>query len=188
VEGRRPAGRPAVDRLAAFRDPGTGRWLVRREEVLRFAADRLPPTVVIGYDLVCSAPKSVSLLWAFADAGLRADIAAAFDAAVDAAVGYLDRHAAVGTVGGANRPGLGLAVASYRHEVSRADEAHRPAHALDHRHRRKGASRRRQPQTQPRHHRHHPRPLPPGAYTIDVTGLGPNSPVAPVSSDLLVWG
>ena len=30
-------------------------------------------------------------------------------------------------------------------------------------------------------------PLPPGAYTIDVTGLNPASPVAPVSSDVLVW-
>jgi hypothetical protein len=30
-------------------------------------------------------------------------------------------------------------------------------------------------------------PLPPGAYTIDVTGLNPASPVAPVSSDVLTW-
>ena len=29
--------------------------------------------------------------------------------------------------------------------------------------------------------------LPPGAYTIDVAGLNPASPVAPVSSDVLVW-
>jgi hypothetical protein len=29
--------------------------------------------------------------------------------------------------------------------------------------------------------------LAPGAYTIDVTGLGPGSPITPVSSDILVW-
>ncbi len=125
---RRPPGRPAVDRLAAWREAGSGRWLVRRGEVLRFAAARVPPTVVIGFDLVCSAPKSVSVLWAFADEPLRADIAAALDAGVDAALAYLERHAAVGTVGGRNRPGLGLAAASYRHEVSRADEAHLHVH------------------------------------------------------------
>src|SRR6266536_2505198 len=129
VDGdRRPAGRPAGDRLRAWKEPRSGRWLVRREEVVRFAAARVPPTVVIGYDLVCSAPKSVSLLWAFADDALRADIAAALDAGVNAAIGYLERHAAVGTVGGRNRPGLGLAAASYRHEVSRADEAHLHVH------------------------------------------------------------
>jgi conjugative relaxase-like TrwC/TraI family protein len=125
---RRPAGRPVGDRLRARKEPTSGRWLVRREEVARFAAAREPPTVVIGYDLTCSAPKSVSLLWAFADDRLRADIAAALDAGVDAALGYLERHAAVGTVGGWNRPGLGLAAVSYRHEVSRADEAHLHVH------------------------------------------------------------
>ena len=31
-------------------------------------------------------------------------------------------------------------------------------------------------------------PLPPGAYTIDVSGLNQTSPVAPVSSDVLIWG
>jgi pimeloyl-ACP methyl ester carboxylesterase len=29
--------------------------------------------------------------------------------------------------------------------------------------------------------------LPPGAYTVDVTGLDPSSPLAPVSSDLIIW-
>jgi conjugative relaxase-like TrwC/TraI family protein len=86
--------------------------------------------VVIGYDLVCAAPKSVSLLWAFGDDALRADIAAAMDAGVDAAIGYLERHAAVGTLGGPNRTSLGLAIASYTHEVSRADEAHLHVHNI----------------------------------------------------------
>ncbi|HET9656317.1 MAG TPA: hypothetical protein VFP72_13250, partial [Kineosporiaceae bacterium] len=29
--------------------------------------------------------------------------------------------------------------------------------------------------------------LPPGAYTIDVTGTAPGSPIAPVSSDVIIW-
>jgi alpha-beta hydrolase superfamily lysophospholipase len=29
--------------------------------------------------------------------------------------------------------------------------------------------------------------LPPGGYTIDVTGVSPGNPIAPVSSDLLIW-
>jgi hypothetical protein len=29
--------------------------------------------------------------------------------------------------------------------------------------------------------------LGPGAYTIDVSGEGPLSPFAPVSSDILIW-
>jgi conjugative relaxase-like TrwC/TraI family protein len=125
---RRPAGRPAADRLRAWRDEASRQWLVRGEEVARFAAARVPPAVVVGFDLVCSPPKSVSLLWAFGDDRLRADIAAALDAAVHATLAYLERHGAVGTVDGANRPGLGLAAASYRHDVSRADEAHLHVH------------------------------------------------------------
>jgi hypothetical protein len=29
--------------------------------------------------------------------------------------------------------------------------------------------------------------LAPGAYTVSVTGLQPSSPIAPVSTDVLVW-
>ena len=29
--------------------------------------------------------------------------------------------------------------------------------------------------------------LPPGAYTVDVTGLHPGAPIAPVSSTTLIW-
>jgi conjugative relaxase-like TrwC/TraI family protein len=110
------------------KDPESGRWLVRREELERFIAERQPPTVVLGYDLTCSAPKSVSLLWAFGDEQLRADIAVALNAGVEATIGYLERYGTVGTVGGRNRPGLGLAAASYRHDVSRAAEAHLHVH------------------------------------------------------------
>jgi conjugative relaxase-like TrwC/TraI family protein len=118
------------DYLRAFRSRSGRRWLVERAEVARFMGERQPPTVVIGYDLTCSAPKSVSLLWAFGDQTLRDDVAAALDAGVDAAIGYLEQHAVVGTVGRRNRPGLGLAVASYRHEISRSEEAHLHLHNI----------------------------------------------------------
>jgi hypothetical protein len=110
--------------------PRGGRWLVPRAESERFAAERRPPTVVMGYDLTCAAPTSVSLLWAFGDDRIRAAVLAALDAGVEAALGCLERHAAVGTVGGRTQPGLGLAAACYRHEVSRADEAHLHAHVV----------------------------------------------------------
>jgi conjugative relaxase-like TrwC/TraI family protein len=122
--------RPVRDRLRAIRDPETGKWLVPRAELARFMTEREPPTVVIGYDLTCAVPKSVSLLWAFGDESLRKDIAAALDAGVEAALAYLERHATFGTVGGKNRPGLGLAVASYRHELSRAEEPHLHDHNI----------------------------------------------------------
>jgi conjugative relaxase-like TrwC/TraI family protein len=122
--------RPPRDHLHARRDPETGRWMVPREELARFMTEREPPTVVIGYDLTCAVPKSLSLLWAFGDESLREDIAAALDAGVNAALAYLERHATFGTVGGKNRPGLGLAVASYRHEISRAEEPHLHDHNI----------------------------------------------------------
>ena|GEM_PF-751430 len=107
-----------------------GRWRVRRDVLERWCAARVPPATVLGYDVVCAAPKSVSLLWAFGDEALRADVAAALDAAADATIGYLERHAAFGMVGGRNRRAFGLAVASYLHDVSRAVEAHLHVHNI----------------------------------------------------------
>lgn len=128
------AGRPrdadGPAQLRAERDPRSGQWRLARAELLRFLARRQPPTVVIGYDVVCSAPKSVSIADAFGDDDLRADLTAALDAGVDALVAYLERYAVQGMVDGRNRPGLGLAAASYRHEVSRADEAHLHIHNI----------------------------------------------------------
>ena len=61
-------------------------------------ADRVVPETVMGFDLVCSAPKSVSLLWAVGDDRIRSDIAEAFDAAVDATFSYLEQTRLVGDV------------------------------------------------------------------------------------------
>ena len=48
---------------------------------------------VRGFDVTCSAPKSVSVLWALGDEHVRAEVLAAHDAAVEAMVGWIERHA-----------------------------------------------------------------------------------------------
>jgi TrwC relaxase len=57
-----PVTAPATALLLAHKDPASGEWRVRRGEVERFIADRVVPETVMGFDMVCSAPKSVSLL------------------------------------------------------------------------------------------------------------------------------
>jgi conjugative relaxase-like TrwC/TraI family protein len=98
--------------------------------VERFIVERVIPETVMGYDLVCSAPKSVSLLWAVGDERIRSDVAEAMDAAVTATFAYLEQHACYGMVDGRNRPAEGFAVASFVHDTSRADEAHLHLHNL----------------------------------------------------------
>ena len=138
--GAAVSGDQTDDRAAGVdRDPGEqlagargsdGWWRVRRADLERWNASRVPPATVLGYDVVCAAPKSVSLLWAFGDEALRADVGAALDAAVEATIGYLERHATFGLVAGRNRHSLGLAVASYLHDVSRNAEAHLHVHNI----------------------------------------------------------
>ncbi|WP_307873695.1 MULTISPECIES: MobF family relaxase [unclassified Frankia] len=129
ASGSRPGESPKADELVGERG-ADGRWRVRRDELDGWSAQRTPPATVLGYDVVCAAPKSVSLLWAFGDEALRADVAASVDAAVDAVIGYLERHAAFGMVGGVSRQAMGLAVASYLHDVSRSTEAHLHTHII----------------------------------------------------------
>ncbi|MBL7518442.1 relaxase domain-containing protein, partial [Frankia sp. CNm7] len=126
---RAPEGQRRADLLVGEHGPD-GRWRVRRAELERWLVQRTPPATVLGYDVVCAAPKSVSLLWAFGDDALRADIAAALDTAVDATISYLERHAAFGVVHKTSRRALGLAVASYLHHVSRSSEAHLHVHNI----------------------------------------------------------
>jgi len=127
--GGSPGAGEGSDRLVAVRD-GRGRWRVAREELARFIAEREPPTVVLGFDVTAAAPKSVSMLWAFGDERVRADIAAAMNVAVEAAFAYLEATAAVGLVEGHNRPGEGLAGVSFLHDLSRATEPHLHVHTV----------------------------------------------------------
>lgn len=96
-----------------------GRWRVERDELLRFITARTGRAVTMGFDVTFSVPKSVSILWALGDAPTRAAVMAAFEAAVDAGVSYLDRHAAVAGRGRDRVRGTGLTAAAFTHATSR---------------------------------------------------------------------
>ncbi len=87
---------------------------------------------VPGFDLTFSAPKSVSLTWALGGVGVGAEVAGAHRASVEAALGYLERHATF-TRRGANAefvPGWGLLAAAYPHRSSRAGDPQLHTHVL----------------------------------------------------------
>jgi conjugative relaxase-like TrwC/TraI family protein len=88
---------------------------------------------VTGYDLCFSAPKSVSALWASGEPEAMRHIRAAHRAAVKAALGYLDSHAAlsrVGTNGVRQVDTSGFAAALFTHRTSRAGDPQLHTHAL----------------------------------------------------------
>src|SRR5690606_35604923 len=83
-----------------------------------------------GWDLTFSAPKSVSVAWAVADAEEREQIAAAHDAAVIASMNYLQRKAFT------SRDRLGgskvdrILAATFQHGSSRALDPQLHSHVL----------------------------------------------------------
>ncbi|QYG93555.1 relaxase domain-containing protein [Iamia sp. SCSIO 61187] len=87
-----------------------------------------------GFDATFSAPKSVSVLWALTpDRWVRAEVLAAHDAAVDAALGYLERHGAVtrrGKDGVDQVDTVGLTVAVLRQHTSRTMDPQLHTHAV----------------------------------------------------------
>jgi conjugative relaxase-like TrwC/TraI family protein len=90
--------------------------------------DRLP-----GYDLTFSAPKGVSLLFALGDPALMLEVRRAHDAAVAAALGYLEREAGEvrrGKDGVSRLPGGGFVAAAFRHRTSRAGDPQLHTHVL----------------------------------------------------------
>ncbi|WP_432983231.1 MobF family relaxase [Dactylosporangium sp. CA-233914] len=83
------------------------------------APERRP---VAGFDVTVSMRKSESLLWAFGNGHVKAQVMAAHHAGIRAAVEHLRRHAAftrLGTNGVAQVDTDGLAVAVYDHRMSR---------------------------------------------------------------------
>lgn len=87
-----------------------------------------------GFDATFSAPKSVSVLWALSsDPWVRAEVLAAHDAAVGAALGWLELHGAMTRRG---RDGIhqvdteGLTVALFRQHTSRTVDPQLHTHAL----------------------------------------------------------
>lgn len=85
------------------------------------------------FDLTFRAPKSVSLAFALGSPEMTAEITAAHDAAVDAALSYLERNAAVsrrGHNGTEQVSADGFIAAAFRHRTSRAVDPHLHTHAL----------------------------------------------------------
>ena len=103
------------ERLVAVTDPASGERVLIRQA--------LDP--VGGWDLVFAAPKSVSLAYALGSEEVRAEVLEAHEAAVTAALGMLERHAACtrrGRNGVILEPAAGVVVARFDHELARRVE------------------------------------------------------------------
>ena len=120
---------PGLPEFHAEKDTA-GNWRVERDEVVRFRRDRHAPRAVAAYDITCAAPKSLSILWAFADMDLRGDIAAAMNAGTDAVISYLEANAALGRLRGRTQPAIGFAVASYLLDASPTGDPHLRLHNI----------------------------------------------------------
>lgn len=106
------------------RHPGTGRLLGRR----------FGDSSARGFDATFSAPKSVSALWALSpDRFVRAEVLAAHDTAVTAALDWFETHGAVTRRG---RDGVdqvdtqGLVAALFRQHTSRTVDPQLHTHAV----------------------------------------------------------
>jgi len=91
------------------------------------------PGDTAGFDVTFSAPKSVSVLYGAGDAETVAAVREAHDAAVEQALGYLEREAAYTRRGKAGRQRVkadGLVVATFRHRTSRAGDPQLHTHAV----------------------------------------------------------
>ena len=97
------------------------RRTVSRSSHAQGGRERLP-----GYDLTFRAPKSVSLLFALGEGEVSRDIKLAHEAAVRAALGYLEREAAFGRrrgeAGMVPVRGEGFMAAAFQHRTSRAGD------------------------------------------------------------------
>lgn len=77
---------------------------------------------VAGWDLTFKAPKSVSIVWGIADPAVARAIGEAHDAAVDAALTYMETNACWvrrGARGAIQLPAGGFVSAGFRHRASR---------------------------------------------------------------------
>jgi conjugative relaxase-like TrwC/TraI family protein len=111
-----------LHRALAGQHPKTGGQLAHA------GAIRVP-----GYDLTFSAPKSVSLLFGLGGADVAREVREAHDAAVQAALGYMERQCAVGRRGRGGTlsvMGNGFLAAAFRHRTSRAGDPQLHTHVL----------------------------------------------------------
>jgi conjugative relaxase-like TrwC/TraI family protein len=116
-------GRVAGDDLHAVlegRDPNSGSRLGQ--------AHKVP-----GFDMTFRAPKSVSVLFGLGDPGIARQVSEAHDAAVDAALDWVERHAvwARRGKGGVRQVRAdGLIAAAFKHRTSRNSDPHLHTHVL----------------------------------------------------------
>jgi Ti-type conjugative transfer relaxase TraA len=113
-----------LHRALSGQHPATGELLAKPPR----GAIRVP-----GFDLTFSAPKSVSLLFALADADVSREVRNAHEAAVQATLGYMERQAAVarrGRGGCQSVLGNGFLGAAFRHRTSRAGDPQLHTHVL----------------------------------------------------------
>jgi conjugative relaxase-like TrwC/TraI family protein len=119
------SGEVTAEQLRAVLDarhPDTGQQLASH-----------PARKVPGFDHTLRAPKSVSLLWALSDRDTAAEVVAAHDAAVDAAIGYLQRAAGYSRRGAGGVETVkvdGFVAAAFRHRTSRANDPLLHTHVL----------------------------------------------------------
>jgi conjugative relaxase-like TrwC/TraI family protein len=119
------AGEVTAEQLRAVLDahhPATGNQLASH-----------PARKVPGFDHTLRAPKSVSLLWALSDRDTAEQVVLAHDAAVEAAIGYLQRAAGFTRrgAGGAETVEVdGFVAAAFRHRTSRANDPLLHTHVL----------------------------------------------------------
>ena len=114
-------------RLFEARHPSTGEPLGRRYRV-RAGADR-----VTGWDLTFSSPKSVSTLWAVGGGAVGMEVREAHDAAVTAALAFVEDHGAFSRTGKAGVRQVdtdGVVAAGFVHRTSRAGDPQLHTHVL----------------------------------------------------------
>lgn len=109
--------------VIAGEDPDTGKVLGRR----------YGEGSVRGYDATFSAPKSVSVLWAFGDETIRGQVVESHDRAVDAVLGWIQDHAHTrlrrhGHI--TNVDAQGLIVGVFREHTSRRLDPQLHTHAV----------------------------------------------------------
>jgi Ti-type conjugative transfer relaxase TraA len=120
-----PVSAADFEQLAAGKDPA-GSALVQSQA----GREHRP-----GWDLTFSAPKSVSVVWGLADADQRAEIEAAHDTAVRAALDYATASGLVQTRrgrGGHEREAAQPVLSIYRHGTSREQDPQMHSHAWLH--------------------------------------------------------
>lgn len=118
------------------RDPTSGDQLVRRPPTRVYTRPdgserRAEP--VLGYDVRFSAPKSVSLIYAIGDEGVRARVIAVMNEAVRAGIKHLEAEACMvqrGKGGTRIERGEGFVGMAFRHRMSRAGDPALHTHVL----------------------------------------------------------